>query len=92
MVKNPPANAEGTGSSSGSGRAPGEGNSNPLQHSGMGNPMQRSLVGYSSWGRKRVGHNLTTKQQQVMINVSSVFSRIDTTLLFQTLKFLKPKY
>ena len=25
---------------------------------------QRSLVGYSPWGRKRVGHNLMTKQQQ----------------------------
>ena len=25
---------------------------------------QRSLVGYSSWGHKRVGHNLATKQQQ----------------------------
>ena len=25
---------------------------------------QRSLVGYSLWGRKRVGHNLATKQQQ----------------------------
>ena len=25
---------------------------------------QKSLVGYSSWGRKRDGHNLVTKQQQ----------------------------
>ena len=25
---------------------------------------QRSLVGYSPWGCKRAGHNLTTKQQQ----------------------------
>ena len=24
---------------------------------------QRSLVGYSSWGPKRAGHNLMTKQQ-----------------------------
>ena len=24
---------------------------------------QRSLAGYSPWGRKRVGHNLATKQQ-----------------------------
>ena len=24
---------------------------------------QRSLVGYSPWGSKRVGHNLATKQQ-----------------------------
>ena len=26
---------------------------------------QRSLVGYSSWGHKRVGHDLATKQQQI---------------------------
>ena len=25
---------------------------------------QRSLVGYSPWGRKRVGHDRVTKQQQ----------------------------
>ena len=25
---------------------------------------QRSLVGYNLWGRKRVRHNLATKQQQ----------------------------
>ena len=25
---------------------------------------QRSLAGYSPWGRKKVGHNLATKQQQ----------------------------
>ena len=25
---------------------------------------QRSLAGYSPWGRKRVGHDLATKQQQ----------------------------
>ena len=27
---------------------------------------QRSLEGYSPWGRKRVRHNLATKQQQVL--------------------------
>ena len=26
-------------------------------------PWTESLVGYSSWGRKRVGHDLVTKQQ-----------------------------
>ena len=26
-------------------------------------PGERSLVGYSLWGHKRVGHDLTTKQQ-----------------------------
>ena len=30
---------------------------------------QRSLVGYSSWGPKRVGHNLVTKQHDNKINI-----------------------
>ena len=34
-----PANAEDSCSILGSGRSPGEGNDNPLQHSRMGNPM-----------------------------------------------------
>ena len=34
----------------------GEGNGNPLQSG------QRSLRGYSPWGRKRVRHNLVTKK------------------------------
>ena len=51
MVKNLPANAGDTGDMSsipGSGRSPGEGNDNPLQHS----CLERSLVGYSPWGCK----------------------------------------
>jgi len=39
-VKNPPANAD-VGSIPGSGRSPGEGNSNPLQYTCLGNPMAR---------------------------------------------------
>ena len=35
------------------GRSPGEGHGNPLQYSGLENPHgKRSLMGYSSWGRK----------------------------------------
>ena len=46
-------NAGDLGSISGLGRAPGEGNGYPLQYSGLENPHgQRSLVGYSWWGRK----------------------------------------
>ena len=40
-VKNPPAKAQGVGSIPGSGRSTGEGNRNPLQYSGLGNPMDR---------------------------------------------------
>ena len=39
MVKNPPVNAEGAASIPGSGRAPGEGNGNPLQYSCLRNPV-----------------------------------------------------
>ena len=51
------------GSIPGSGRSPGVGNGNALQFSCLGNPMDRG-----AWqaavhgGRKRVGHNLVTKQ------------------------------
>ena len=41
VVKNPPGNAEGTGSTPELGRSPGEGNGNPLQYSCLGNPMDR---------------------------------------------------
>ena len=42
------------GSIPGSGRAPAEGNVNPLQYACLGNPMdrERSLAGYSPWGCK----------------------------------------
>ena len=55
MVKNPPANAGDTGLILGLGRSPGEGNGNTLQYS--------CQEGYSPWGRKRVRHDLVTKQQ-----------------------------
>ena len=46
-------NAENMGSIPGSGRSPGEGNGNPLQHSYLENPHGRkSLIGYSPWGCK----------------------------------------
>ena len=46
-------NAGDLGSISGSGRSPGEGNGNPLQYPCLENPCgQKSLVGYSPWGRK----------------------------------------
>ena len=41
LVKNPPANAGDAGSIPGSGRSPGGGNDNPLQHSCLENPMDR---------------------------------------------------
>ena len=41
MVENLPANAGDVGSIPGSGKFPGEGNDNPIQHSCLGNPMER---------------------------------------------------
>jgi len=62
VVKNPPANSGGY--IPGLGRSPEEGNGNPLQYSCLEKSHgQRSLVGYSPWGLKRVGHDLATKQQ-----------------------------
>ena len=44
---------EDPGSIPGSGRSPGEGNGNPLQHSCLEKSHgRRSLIGYSPWGRK----------------------------------------
>ena len=40
------------------GRSPGGGHGNPFQYSCLENPHgQWNLVGYRSWGHKRVGHN-----------------------------------
>ena len=55
VVKNLPVNAgdaEDLDSIPGLGRAPGEGNGNPLQYSCLENSMDRSLSGYSPWGHK----------------------------------------
>ena len=45
VVKNPPANAGDPGSIPGSGRFPGEGNGNPLQHSCQENSTDRGAMG-----------------------------------------------
>ena len=61
MVKNLPENtgdARDLGAIPGSGRFPGGGNGRPLQHPCPENPIgQRSLVGYSPWGHKRIEHD-----------------------------------
>ena len=44
MVKNLPANTWTVGLIPGSGKAPEEGNSNPLQYSCLGNPMDRGAL------------------------------------------------
>ena len=67
LVKNPPAmqesayNTGGVGSIPGLGRSPGGGNSNPLQYSCLGNPMDRGFWWATVYGVTRVGHDLVTK-------------------------------
>ena len=54
VVKNAPANAGDVGSMLESGKSPGGGNGNLFQYSCLGNTPERSLVGCSPWGHKRV--------------------------------------
>ena len=59
-VKNPPANAGGTGDAGlilGSGRSPGGGNGNPVQYSCLENPMDRGAWRATVNRSKRVGHD-----------------------------------
>ena len=52
----------------GSGRSPGGGRGNPLQHSCLENPTDRGAWRATVHGVSRVGHNLMTEQQQQRIN------------------------
>ena len=53
VVKNLSADVGNMRSIPGPGRSPGEGNGHPLQYSCLENPHgQRSLAGYSPWGRR----------------------------------------
>ena len=58
VVKNLPSKARDTGSISGSGRSPAEGNDNPLQYSCLGNPVDRGVWQATVHGVARVGHDL----------------------------------
>ena len=49
------------GSSTGLGRSPGEGNGNLLQHSSLGNPMDRGAWQATVYRMARLGHNLASK-------------------------------
>ena len=66
MVKNLPAKAGDTGLIPGLGRSPGKENGNPFQNSCLGNPRDREAWQASPWGRKRVQHDLATKQQLIL--------------------------
>ena len=57
MVRNPPANAGDMVQSLDQEEPTGEGNSYQFQYSCLENLGQRSLVGYSPWGHKKVGRD-----------------------------------
>ena len=60
VEKKPPANAGDAGDAGlipGSGRAPGEGNGNPIQYSCLYNPMDRGAGGLQSLGLQKVGYD-----------------------------------
>ena len=65
MVKNPPAKAGDMSSIPGLGRFLEGGNSNPLQYSCLGNPLDRGASWATVHGVARVGHNLVTKTTTV---------------------------
>ena len=71
VVKNLPANAgdiRDVGLIPGSGRSPGGGNGNPLQYSCLEDSHeQRSLVGYSPWGRKESDVTEATLQAHTLL-------------------------
>ena len=72
-------NADDSGLIPGSGRSPGEENSNPLHYSCLGNLMDREAWRAAIHGvSKRVKHYLVTKQQietyTVEVNASLLFS------------------
>ena len=62
MVKNLPANTGDFGSIPGLGSSPGEGNDNPLQYSGLGNPIDRGPW----WATVRGGHKKSQLGDQTM--------------------------
>ena len=61
MVKNPSANAGDPASIPGSGRSPGGGQGNLLQYSCLENPRDIGAWQAIVHGVQRVGHDLTTK-------------------------------
>ena len=64
VVKNLPVNARASGSVSGLGRFPREGNDNPFQYSCLGNPTDRQACQAKSTELQKVGHNLVTECEQ----------------------------
>ena len=79
VVKN--LHASDMGSIPASRRCSGEGNGTPAPEFLPGKSHGwRNLADYSSWGHKRVGHDLATKQQQQQHLLSTVFLTLQKVL------------
>ena len=72
-VKNMPGNVGDSGSITGSGRSPEEGNGSPLQYSCLGNAMDRGAWWAIVHGVTKLGHYLATEQAHASICVASAF-------------------
>ena len=71
----------------GLGRSPGGGHDNPLQYSCLENPHgQRSLAGYSQWGRKELDSTERVSTGQHRDRHHSKKTNIDTSLVVQWLR------
>ena len=73
-VKTPPVNAGDAGSIPGSGRSPGEGNSNPVQYSCLENSTNREAWQATVHGVTRVRHDLATKLAQKVLVMEAVLA------------------
>ena len=69
LVKNPPASTGDAGSIPGSGRSPGEGNSNPLQYSCLENSTDRGAWWATVQGLQRLRHDSVTNTHTMISNV-----------------------
>ena len=70
MVKNLPAKAGDPGLIPESGRSPGVGNGNPLQYSGLKNPMERGTLKATVHGVTKKSH--TTEQLAFSLSLISI--------------------
>ena len=73
-------NAGGWGLIPGLGRSPVERNSNPLQYSCLGNPMDRVAWQATVHGVSRVGHDLATKPSTAQLGVTHCARYVKTIL------------
>ena len=71
-------NAGDLGSIPGWGRSPGEGNGNPLQYSGLENPMDRGACRLQSMGSQRVGHDWATSYTNFIYTLTVRDTQLDT--------------